>query len=361
VLPSVHAFATDPERGVFILALLGVYIGGALTLYAWRAPGMVKSNSFELVSKETFLLINSVCLIIAMATVLLGTVYPIFTEAFSLGKISVGAPYFNTVFIPLMLPAAVIMAFGVRARWRADTIARLWQPLKYVCIGSIGTGLLLAFMLLENVFIYTALAVVLSLWITASTLLAAYERLRQQPGLRGISAGFAGMSVAHLGFAVSIIGISMTSYYSSETHTRMGPGDTVELAGYAFRLVQLRDVSGPNYQATEAVLQVSRDGAEITTMHSQKRIYPVRGMPMTEAGIDAGLFRDLYFSLGEALDERDWSVRIYYRPFVRWIWLGGVFMAIGGLLAAGDRRYRLSIRRKAVQLAGNGAVPGVAG
>ncbi|MBF8269435.1 MAG: cytochrome c-type biosis protein CcmF [Gammaproteobacteria bacterium] len=360
VLTSVHAFATDPARGVFILALLVIYIGGALTLYAWRAPGMAKGNSFELVSKETFLLINSVCLTIAMATVLLGTVYPIFTEAFSLGKISVGAPYFNTVFIPLMLPSAVFMAFGVMARWRADTVARLWQQLKYICIGSLVVGALLTFMLMEQVFIYTALAVILSLWITAATLLAVYERLRHQPGLSGLSTGFIGMSLAHIGFAISIIGISMTSYYSSETHTRIGLGDSVKLAGYEFQLEQLRDVSGPNYQATEAVVQVLRDGKQITTLHSQKRMYPVRGMPMTEAGIDAGLFRDLYFSLGEALDNKDWSVRIYYRPFVRWIWLGGLFMVVGGLLAAADRRYRLSVRRKATQFAGNGVMPGVA-
>jgi cytochrome c-type biogenesis protein CcmF len=352
VLTSVHAFATDPARGIFILALLGCYIGGALTLYAWRAPGMVKGSGFELVSKETFLLINSVCLTIAMGMVLLGTVYPIIAEAFALGKISVGAPYFNQLFPLLMLPVPIALAFGVAARWRADSLARLWAHLKYVCIGSVVVGLLLNFMLAERVYVYTALAVILSLWIAGSTLLAVYQRVRQRAGRGSLSQAFTGMSLAHIGFAVSIIGVAMTSYFSSETHTRLGAGGSVTLAGYEFSLRELRQIDGPNYQATEAVLQVSRNGSDVTTLHSQKRMYLVRGMPMTEAGIDPGLFRDLYFSLGEELDGGDWSVRIYHRPFVRWIWLGGVIMAIGGLLAASDRRYRLAIRRRAVQPAG---------
>jgi len=359
VLTSVHAFATDPARGIFVLTLLGFYIGGALALYAWRAPDMIKGNSFELVSKETMLLINSVCLTIAMFTVLFGTVYPIITEALSWGKISVGKPYFDTVFIPLMLPTTLVLAFGVIARWRSDRLLRLWQRLKYFCIGSIVAGGLLVFMLADNAYIYTVLAVILALWITSTTLYAVYERLRSQPGQGRLSPAFAGMSLAHIGFAVSIIGVALTSYYSSEKHARMGPGDTISLAGYEFQMQDLRDVPGPNYTATEAVLRVTRDGKEVTMLRSQKRVYKVRGMPMTEAGIDTGLFRDLYFSLGEALDARDWSVRVYHRPFVRWIWLGGLFMALGGLLAVTDRRYRLA-RRRVVQTSGKQALPEVA-
>ena len=362
VLTSVHAFATDPRRGIFVLALLGVYIGGSLVLYAWRAPGMEKSNKFDLVSKETFLLINSVCLTVAMAAVLLGTVYPIVTEALKLGKISVGKPYFDTVFIPLMIPVTVILAFGVRARWRSDTFKHLWQQLKYVCIGSIVVGVLLTIMLAGSVFFYSALAVVLSLWIVSSTLYSVYERLRNKGkggfSLRNLSPSFAGMSLAHIGFAVTIIGVSLTSYYSTETHQRMGPGDTIELSGYQFRMEKLQNVQGPNYQATEAILDVTRNGKSVTKLRSQKRLYKVRGMPMTEAGIDTGLFRDLYFSLGEALDGRDWSVRIYYRPFVRWIWLGAIFMALGGVTAVSDRRYRLGLRKKAAKLAGGGMLTG---
>ncbi|MFQ5659667.1 MAG: heme lyase CcmF/NrfE family subunit [Gammaproteobacteria bacterium] len=351
VLTSVHAFATDPARGIFILCLLGLVIGGSLLLYAWRAPGTFSGGGFKLVSRETFLLINSVCLTVAMATVLLGTIYPLIIEAFGLGKLSVGAPYFNTVFVPLMLPVSIVIGFGVLARWRADEMKRLWRHLWLALIGSVVIGVLLVVMLANSAKVQTMLGVALALWIVWTIILALRSRLRHQGntwfGLNGLSLSFTGMCLAHIGFAVTLVGISITTHYSSDAHKRMGVGDSVELSGYTFHLDAIEKKPGPNYTATEAVMQVYKNDRLVTTLHSQKRIYPVRNMPMTEAGIDPGLFRDLYVSLGEPLDNGDWSIRLYYRPFVRWIWLGAILMALGGFLAALDRRYRISVRHEA--------------
>ncbi len=350
VLTSVHAFATDPTRGVFILCLLGIVIGGSLVLYAWRAPTTLKGGSFNLVSRETFLLINSVFLTVAMATVLLGTVYPLIIEAFGQGKLSVGEPYFNAVFVPLMVPVAVVIGFGTLSRWGEDSAGRLWGHLRFALFGSVVLGFLIIVMLAESTLFKTVLGVALSLWIICSILISLRLRLQQQQqgwyALHKLPTGFSGMCLAHIGFAITIIGITITSQYSSEVHKRMGAGDTVELAGYSFKLESILQKQGPNYQASEALMQVYRNDELVTTLYSQKRHYPVSNMPMTEAGIDSGLTRDLYISLGEPLDGGDWSIRIYYRPFVRWIWLGAIFMAMGAVLAAVDKRYRIAVRHK---------------
>ena len=322
-----------------------------------RAPGMGKGGGFGLVSRETFLLINSALMTVAMATVLLGTIYPLIIEAFGMGKLSVGAPYFNAVFIPLMVPVTIVLGFGVLSRWRMDEMGRLWQHLKYAIAGSIILGVLLVVMLLQSVKFQAILAVTLACWIVWTTLYSLYLRLRHQGqpfyALNKVPLNFLGMCLAHIGFAITIIGVCITSHYSSEIHKRMGIGDTVELDGYTFKLETLEQHKGPNYDAIEAEMTVTRNGVPVTSLHSQKRMYPVRGMPMTEAGIDAGLTRDLYVSLGEQLENTDWSVRIYHRPYVRWIWLGAIFMALGGIFAATDRRYRLGVRRTVADLDGN--------
>jgi cytochrome c-type biogenesis protein CcmF len=342
VLTSVHAFATDPTRGVFILVLLGLVIGGSLLLYAFRAPGMARGNRFAPVSRETFLLINSVLLSVAMASVLLGTVYPLVAEALGMGKLSVGAPYFNAVFVPVMIPVTIAVGMGALARWRADEWRRLWRQVRWVALASVVLGILLVAMLADGAILRTALGVCLALWILMSTALSVRERLRYTRTPRSLPSGFIGMSLAHAGFAITIIGVTITSQFSAEAHQRMGEGDSVELAGYTFYMEELRPIRGPNYDGDEAVISVhDKAGKTVTTLHTQKRNYTVRGMPMTEAGIDAGLFRDFYVSLGEPLDAGDWSVRLYHRPFVRWIWLGAIFMALGGFMAARDRRYRL--------------------
>lgn len=362
VLTSVHAFATDPERGIFILGFLGIVIGGSLLLYAWRAPGMRKGNSFALVSRETLLLINSVLLSVATAAVLLGTLYPLVVEALGMGKLSVGVPYFNSVFVPLMVPVTAAIAIGMISRWRSDEWRRIWVHLRLALIGSIVMGVLSVAMLADTFALGTILGVTLALWIIFGTLAAIRERTRNTAGFAAgigvLSAGYLGMCLAHVGFAFAIIGISITTEYSSEAHTRMGVGDTAELAGYTFTLQALREVEGPNYTATEGVFAVRRDETDLAAMYSQKRFYPVVGTSMTEAGIDGNLFRDLYISLGEPLEGEDWSVRLYHRPFVRWIWLGAVFMALGGILAASDRRYRVRASERGGVILPAGTAPG---
>jgi len=344
VLNSVHAFATDPSRGVFILSLLAVVIGGSLILYAWRAPGTLISSSYNLVSRETFLLANSALLIVATGTVLLGTLYPLVIEIFG-GKVSVGAPYFNSVFSPIMGLLVIVLGIGIHSRWRSDKWKRLQQHLRFALLGSVTLAVLIAAMLGVSSALNAALGVFLAGWIILSTASLIRSRARHQKtiarGMATLPRSFYGMCVAHIGLAITIIGITVSSNYSSDLHTSMAMGDEAELAGYTFRLEDLRTVMGPNYQATEAeILVQSSKGKTVASLHTQKRIYTVREMPMTEAGIDAGLLRDLYVSLGEPLGNGRWSLRLYHKPFVRWIWLGALFIAFGGLLAVADRRYR---------------------
>ena len=361
VLTSVHAFATDPERGIFILALLGIVIGGSLLLYAWRAPFMSKSNSFALVSRETLLLINSVLLSVATAAVLLGTLYPLVVEALGMGKISVGVPYFNAVFVPLMVPVALAMTLGMFARWRADEWLRLWTHLRFALVASLVIGLVTVLMLTDTFIFRTAAGVAIALWILIGVVIAIRERIRHtngiMAGITAMPAAYLGMCLAHTGFAFVIIGISITSQYSVEVHARMGVGDTTTMSGYTFKLESLQEVQGPNYTATEGVFAVTQNDKAVTTIISQKRYYPVVGTAMTEAGIDGSLLRDLYISLGEVLDNGDWSVRLYYRPFVRWLWLGAIMMMLGGIMAASDKRYRVKAGQTLTSSFAAGAIP----
>jgi cytochrome c-type biogenesis protein CcmF len=350
VLTSVHAFATDPTRGVFILALLVFFVGGSLLLYAIRAPSTKSGGQFKLFSRETFLLFNSVLLLIAMLTVLLGTIYPLIVEALGKGKLSVGAPYFNAVFIPLMSPVVLIMGIGAIVRWKQDDVARVWQQLRYLFIASLVIGISIGFVFFEAHLFKTIAGIVAALWVIITSLSAFNARLMNRQNklaaLQTIPRSFYGMTVAHIGFALCIIGITITTQHSVDIHERMAVGDTVEFAGYKFILDDMHVLPGPNYRATEAVVKVFKNKRHVTTLRSQKRIYTVRNMPMTEAGIDSGLLRDIYVSLGEPLDDKAWSLRLYHKPFVRWIWLGSIFMALGGLLAATDRRYRLKVIKK---------------
>ena len=349
VLTSVHAFATDPARGTFILIFLSVVIGGSLTLYSLRAPKTFSGGgSFKLVSRETFLLLNSLLLSIAMFTVLLGTLYPLLAETLGMGKLSVGAPYFNSVFVPIMIPVVLLLGIGQLARWKVDSLSRLWQRLRYALLAALVLGTSIAVMLGMKV-IGVAIGLSLGLWVSLSTLIGLRERVRnrQRPwfGLLRLPRSIYGMSLAHIGFGITIIGVTFTSLLSTDVHVRMAPGDDKSFSGYRFHFDNLEKSRGPNYQATEALFKIYRGNKLIAVLHPQKRIYMVRAMPMTEAGIDPGLTRDLYVSLGEPLGGDAWSIRLYDKPLVRWIWLGALFMVIGGLFSVSDPRYRLSTRR----------------
>jgi cytochrome c-type biogenesis protein CcmF len=339
VLTSVHAFATDPERGVFILLFLGVVIGGSLLLYSWRASEVRSTVRFNLISRETGLLLNNVLLVVAAASILLGTLYPLILDALGLGKISVGPPYFNSVFIPLTLPLAALVGVGAFARWRQDSAAELWRKLRLPLLASVVAGVAYAAFLTPFFSWGAALGMVLAFWVALATLAWLRAQMKQGNLFNGASRGRWGMVLGHLGIGVFIVGITLTSIYSSEKDIRLEVGQSYSMGGYAFTFEGASFFSGPNYNGYRGQVSIANEGKLLTTLNPEKRNYR-SGMPMTEAGIDAGLTRDLFVALGEPLgNEGAWSLRIYHKPFVRWIWLGGLLMALGGLLAASDRRY----------------------
>ena len=354
VLTSVHAFATDPERGVFILAFLVVVIGGSLTLFAWRAPKVGVGGKFSLVSRETFLLMNNVMLVVAAGAVLLGTLYPLLLDALDMGKISVGPPYFDTVFLPLMAPMIFLMGLGPIARWKKASIPDMASRMKWAAGVSLVMALITPFLMGEW-FALTSLGFALAFWITSSIVVNVHERLNKTAAsssaglltrIANLPKSYIGMNVAHLGVAVFIIGVTMVNTYEVEKDLRMEVGDTVTMSNYTFRFDGVTEIEGPNYKANRGQITVMVDGDTETVLFPEKRTYFVQTMPMTEAAIDTGLFRDLYVSLGEPVGRGAWSVRVYYKPFVDWIWGGAFIMAIGGIFAVSDRRYRLSSRKR---------------
>ncbi|HEX4779718.1 MAG TPA: heme lyase CcmF/NrfE family subunit [Usitatibacter sp.] len=345
VLTSVHAFATDPRRGIFILLLLVLVVGGSLALFAWRAPRVGLGSAFAAVSRESFLLANNVLLAVALAAVLLGTLYPLFLDALGMGKISVGPPYFDTVFVPLMAPAIFLMGVGPMAAWREAALPGLWARLRWALAASIVAALVIPFLLGKSTPMI-AVGTWLAAWVVAATLLHMGQRLSSAPQatLRGKAAAqtraWYGMNVAHLGIAIFILGVTYVRGYEAERDLRMAPGDRVELAGYAFTFKGTHEAPGPNYTSVTGDFDVSRGGTRLRELHPEKRSYQASGQTMTEAAIDTGVARDLYVSLGEPVGGGAWGVRVYYKPFVDWIWFGCLVMAMGGLLALSDRRYR---------------------
>ena len=333
VLTSVHAFASDPTRGLFILVFLAVVVGGSLTLYAVRAPSVKSSTSFEFVSKESVILLNNVLLVVTAASILLGTLYPLVIDALGMGKISVGPPYFNAVFVPLMAPLAIAVGVGMLLRWKKDSLSQLALRVRWFIAVSIVGGLLLPLLMPFYSWV-AALGITLALWTVAMTVLSFIERLGAKgwswQRLKTIPSGFYGMTFAHLGIAVFVIGITLTSIYSVEKDVRLAPNETIEMSGYVFEFHGVQQNKGPNYIAQQAFVTVTYQGQEVAKLEPQKRVYQVRTMPMTEAAIDAGLYRDLFVAIGEPLgDKGAWSLRIYYKAFIRWIWLGALFMAAG--------------------------------
>jgi cytochrome c-type biogenesis protein CcmF len=338
VLTSVHAFATDPKRGIFVLMFLAVVVGASLTLFAWRAPRVSLGGRMGLVSRESFLLANSVLMVVATGAVLLGTIYPLIIDALNLGKLSVGPPYFNAVFAPLLVPAVFLIIPGSVSRWREANVGDIARKLRGTAIGAVALAVLVT-QLLGGGHAGTYFGMFLGAWVALGTLQMVVERLRK-PGR--IPASFWGQHIAHLGMAVLVVGITGVKSYEVERNVRMHVDDVVTIAPYSFTLKSLDEVMGPNYKATRANVDVQKNGKLIEVLKPEKRRYFSSAMPMTEAGIDSGFLRDLYVSLGDPLNDNmtEWSMRVYYKPFVPWLWGGVLLMALGGLLAALDRRYR---------------------
>ncbi len=355
VLTSVHAFATDPRRGIFILIFLVAVIGSSLVLFAWRAPRVGLGGRFSAISRESLLLTNNVLLVVACASVLLGTLYPLLVDALGGGKLSVGPPYFDAVFVPLMLPLLFLIGVAPFARWkeaRLPEIVRLvrWAFATAVLVGALAPLVAGAWKPM------VAVSLLFAAWIVFTALLNVVQRVQATRAgasfatvLLSQPRSFHGMHLAHVGVAVFVVGVAMVNGYQTEQDVRMAPGDTVSVGGYTFRFNGVQGQRGPNYQALVGDVDLLRDGKVLRQLRPEKRNYVASSMPMTEAAIDSGFLRDVYVSLGEPIDrgrpEGDWAVRVYHKPFVGWIWGGCLLMSLGGLLAASDRRYRLAGRR----------------
>jgi len=351
VLVSVHSFASDPARGIYILTFLAVVVGGSLSLYAWRSVQFTSGGRFDVVSKETMLLLNNVLLVVSMLTILIGTLYPLFLDALGLPKLSVGPPYFSAVFVPLMLPLVFLMGLGPLAKWRRVTFKALFNQLKAYFLIALALGVILPLAIYGDTTIMTAIGIAAALWaiFTAAYAIMRLVAKRDQStslfkSLCKIPRAMYGMSVAHIGLGVFVLGVVFTSSFSDQKEIAVKIGDSVQLAGYSFLLDRVASIKGPNYQAVRAYVDVSEDDQLLTELTPEKRIYNVQRNPMTEASIDAGLFRDLYVALGEPVSDQEWGVRIYYRPFIQWIWIGTILMALGGILGATDKRYRLNVK-----------------
>ena len=353
VLTSVHSFASDPRRGLYILIFLAVVIGGALALYAWRAPSVGLGGRFGLFSRESMLLVNNVLLMAAAGTVLLGTLYPLLLDALDLGKISVGPPYFETVFVPLMLPLLLLTAVGPLLSWKRASPRDVLRQLRWIAAGAVAFALAIA--LAVNLSPLMTVGLALAAWILLGTGVQLAKRVGQAPSgtawyrrLSRVPPAYWGMVCAHAGVGVFVIGVTLVKGLESTSDRSMRIGDSARLGAYTFAFSDLTRVEGPNYVAARARFDVTRDGQKVATLFPEKRFYPVQQMPMTEAAIDRGFARDLYVSLNEATKEGAWVVRVQHKPFMGWVWAGALAIALGGLLAAADRRLRRAASRKPV-------------
>ncbi|NNF48479.1 MAG: heme lyase CcmF/NrfE family subunit [Woeseiaceae bacterium] len=348
IIVSVHAFATDPTRGYFILGFLAVVVVGALILYAWRAPSMDSDAGFGLLSRETFLLLNNVLLVVATAVVLFGTLSPLIVEMTTGGKISMGPPWFNFAFLIPTIPLIILMGMGMLVGWRKQDKNSLLRQLRIPAAIAVVLGVVIPAFVYGRMSLMLFVGCASAAWIFVVAALPIVRSLRRDKETAGITRGALGMSVAHTGMALFVIGVTIVSAFGVESDRSLTPGQSIEVAGYEFEMTELRsDVQGPNFSAIEAVIDIRKDGEYIATVRPQKRRYLVQQSLMTEAGIHAGLDKDLFVALGDSLGNNAWSVRIQYKPLIRWIWLGALVMAIGGLIAVSDRRYRVNVREKA--------------
>ena len=343
ILVSVHAFATDPTRGFFILGFLGAVILTALILYAWRAPSLDSAAGFMPLSRETFLLLNNVLLLIAAALVFIGTLAPLVVEVMNLGKISVGAPWFNVAFAIPMIPLVFLIGMGMHTAWRSQPAEPLLRLFRVPAIVALVLGILIPGLFYGRFGLLVSVGCIAAVWIVAMSLIQPIRSWRS--GVR-LTPAVLGMSIAHLGVGLFVLGVTVVSAFSIETDRALRPGDSIEVGNYTYEMRELRDVQGPNYVAREAVVEARRDGEFVAEVRPQKRQYLVQKSPMTEAGIDAGWNRDLFVALGDQIGQDTWSVRVQYKPMIRFIWLGCLVMALGGLIAASDRRYRMTAPAK---------------
>ena len=343
VITSVHSFAADPERGLFILLLLAIAVGSSLTLFAFRASNVASFSRFSFYSRETALLLCNIILVVACITVLLGTLYPLILDSLSLGKISVGPPYFNAVFVPIMSLLFVIMGIGPLIRWKKAKKGELRKQLLHPSVISLSLGLLFPFLYDGSFNLMASFGVILALWVFLVVVKdLRNQALNKQGGYQfsKITLSQWGMTIAHMGIAVTIVGVTLVSSYEKEVSVKMFTNDTVSVSGYDVTFKGIKAVKGPNYSAEQGQLEVHQGDKFIALLQPERRTYLVQTMGMTEASIDPGLFRDVYVALGDPLTDGAWAIRVHYKPFVRWIWLGAIFMALGGLLAMIDKRYR---------------------
>ena len=346
ILVSVHAFASDPTRGLYILVYLIVVIGGSLGLYAVKGGQIRSRDNAERYSRETMLLLNNILLMTALAVVFLGTLLPLVHKQLGLGSISIGAPFFDQMFLIIMTPFALLLGVGPLVKWRRDQFSSIRTPLVISVILMVIAGFVLPFWLQDKLTVSSVLGTMMAVIIALLSLYELQQRVTHRsgffPGLTKLSRSHWGMFLAHLGVAMTVWGIAFSQNYSVERDVRMNVGDSVEIAGYEYKFQGISNADGPNYAGGKAQVDILKNGKTEATLFAEKRFYTVSKMTMTEAAIDWGLTRDLYVALGESLGDGSWALRLYYKPFIRWIWLGGVFMALGGLLCMFDRRYRFS-------------------
>jgi len=344
LLTSVHAFASDPDRGIFILGILGLAIGGSLLLFALRAPLMKSEASFGGNSREIFLLINNVLLVVSAASVFLGTLFPMIYQALTDDLISIGPPYFNAVFVPLMILLVLFLGIGPLSRWKRTSSAYLVAQLGKVAAVSLALGVVLPLVVLLEFSLAATITVALATWILLAIVKDGGNRIANKSsvskGLRSLPLSYYGMQTAHFGVAVLLVGAALTSYFSSERSVLLVPGQSTQLGGYDFTLQGTEAVSGPNYIGDQAEITVARNGETVKVLFPEKRVYLASGSPSTEMAIDAGFLRDLFVTLGEKRGEQGWTMTIYVKPFVRWVWLAAILMAVGSSVSALDKRYR---------------------
>jgi len=360
VLTSVHSFASDPARGMFILAFLAIVVGGSLLLFTLRAPQIRAASRFHLYSRETGLLVNNVILAVLATSILGGTLFPIITVALDLGKYSVGFPFFNTMFVILTIPLAIVLGIGQLLRWKQDNVTRIQKTL-LINLGISVALALVVVLLMPSFSLYALLGMTMAFWVATGTLSSFRERYKHSGinsvSLRNTPVGYFGTHFAHLGVTVFCIGITLTSIYSSKEDVLLKPGESYQMGNYAYRFMGAKPVTGPNYQGYEGDIVATYKGDVVALLAPQKRNYYSSGNPMTEAAIDAGVTRDLFVALGEPRGtEGAWTLRLYHKPLLRWIWSGAIFMALGGLLATLDKRYRRFRQARAVKLSANTAV-----